>query len=132
MKKKLHVKHKHRYNLEEAVLYNGEATFNIYDDYEELLYKEGDGANVRVQLYEDFMKIIRNGEIVSNLKFINNEKTKNILTTPYGDLEIEIYTYTYERENSKIIVEYDVLSSNEEQDGYRIEFTLEEVRSEFN
>ncbi|MDF9824313.1 uncharacterized beta-barrel protein YwiB (DUF1934 family) [Breznakia sp. PF5-3] len=132
MIKKLHVKHRHRYNNEEAVLYNGEVTFNIYDDYEELLYKENDGAKVKVHLYEDHMKIIRNGEIISNLKFVVDKKTKNILMTPYGDLEIEIYTYEYHKEHDKIIVEYDVLSSSEEKDGYRIEFSIEEERSEFN
>lgn len=132
MKKRLHVRHQHRYLLEVADLYNGEAEYSLFDDYELLTYKEADDVLVKVYLYEDYMQIHRHGEIKSKLSFKVNQTTKNLLITPYGDMEIELFTYNYRYEKNKIILEYDILSSNEEKDGYRIEFIVEEGVSEFH
>lgn len=130
--KKIKVKHRQRYNHEEAELYKGHVEYAIFDDHEEYQYREKDGAKVRVCLFPDYMSITRNGEILSNLVFRKGKITKNILKSSYGDIEIELFTYAYQREHDKIIVEYDILSSSEGRDGYRIEFVMEEECSEFN
>lgn len=132
MIKQIYVKHRHRYSLEEADLYKGEANFTIYDDYEELVYREADGVKVKVLISSSQLIIIRSGELQSNLTFKENQKTINLIKSPYGDIEIELFTYQYISEPGRIIVDYDILSSNEEKDGYHIEFSIEEGICEYN
>jgi len=132
MIKQIYVKHQHRYSLEEADLYRGAASFVIHDDYEELIYREADGSKVNVCIYQNQLIIIRSGEVQSNLTFKEHQKTINVIKSSYGDIEIELYTYQYKSEKNRIIVDYDIVSSSEDKDGYYIEFCIEEGICEYN
>lgn len=121
---KLIVKHQHRYSFEKKDIYEGDVEIKHLEDHDELFYQELDGSNVRVLAYDDHLEIKRKGELISNLYFAEEEKTVNLIESPFGDIEIELFTYSYKRFQDKLIVEYDILSSNEK-DGYIIEFTYE-------
>lgn len=130
--KKINVKHQHRYTLEKANLYNGLANYQLFDDHEEISYQENDGAKVKVSVFPEYLKIERKADITSSLLFFPYKKTSNELKSEYGNFNVEIYTYKYQKHNHCILVEYDILSSSSQKDGYEIMFEMEENINEFN
>jgi len=132
MKKNIHVKHQHRYSFEVVDQYQGEADFTIHDQYEKLVYYDHQGIRITLYIYDDHLNIERKGELHSSLSFIENKKTKNMIKSDYGDIEIELFTYQYDKKKNQIIIDYDVVSSSSDKDGYYIEFKIEEDVCEYN
>ena len=129
---KIIVNHKHRYTKEEMIIYEGQAKIVRYDDHMKIKYLENKATLVTLDVYEDKLILNRkNQEITTNLLFINESDTSNTISSEYGDIEIMVHTYNYEKNEKNIIVEYDILSSGE-QDGYEISFKIEEEDNEFN
>lgn len=132
MKHNIHVKHTHRYTHEQMTLFLGEAEIKEYDGYYEYIYYDEQRIKTVLKIFEDKMEIQRYGEATSSLLLIENERTLNPISSPYGTFEIEIFTYAYKNENNYIMVEYDVENGSEDKDGFKIEIRVEEKSYEFH
>ena len=132
MRKKIKVKHTHRYTNEKAVLYDGDALCNEFSEYLELNYMEEDKTKVTMFIYENHMEIKRFGEVLSSLDMKPKKKTKNPMKSAYGTFEIEVYTYDFKNEGNYIMVEYDVENGTKEKDGFKIEIEIKEEGYEFH
>ncbi len=129
---KLKVKHRHRYTNEKQLLFNGDASIKRHGDYIEINYQEDALTTVKISADKDHFKIVRNNEeLTSNLEFIKDQDTKNLMSSMYGDFDIEIHTYNYIYSDNHLEVEYDLISSGEP-DGYQIIFEIKEESNEFN
>lgn len=129
MKKKVTVKRKHRYTLESDLMYRGISEFERKDDCIKLRYMEKNiplEVQVEVDAYLDHMELRRYGETKSNLLFKEKETTKGILSSAYGDIDIDLYTYRYIRKDTVITLEYDILSAGEVSGGYHIIWNMKE------
>lgn len=132
MRKKIKVKHTHRYTNEKAILFEGQALCNEFNDYIEYLYNEADGTKVMMYIYSHRIEIKRHGEVLSSLDMQPEKKTKNLMKSPYGEFEIEIYTYDFQNDGNYIMVEYDVENGLKDKDGFKIEIEVEEEGYEFH
>lgn len=132
MKKKIHVKHTHRYTLEKSDLYIGECEFNVYDSYWQLSYRESDDTKVTMYCYENYIRIERFGEVKSKLSMKPKQDTNNPMESAYGTFYIVIHTHDYKREDAYVMVEYDVVSGDPQQDGFKIEIAFQEDSNEYN
>ncbi len=132
MRKKIHVRHTHRYTKEKSVLYEGECDFTLYDTYWQLSYSERDGTKVKMICYDDYMIIERFGEVKSKLELNPNKRTSNAMESVYGTFFIAIQTHDYKKEDAYVMVEYDVESGSPEKDGFKIEIDIKEDGNEYN
>lgn len=129
MRKKVTVKRKHRYTLERDLMYRGASEWMRKDDCIKLHYLEKNkplDVVVEVDAYKDHMELRRSGETKSKLLFKEKETTKGILSSEYGDIEIDLYTYRYIRNDTVIMLEYDILSAGEVSGGYHIIWDIKE------
>lgn len=127
MKKKITVKQKHRYKKERILMYEGLTSFVHKEGCITLAYREQNNpADVVVSAYLDYAKICRKGEVDSELLFLPQAKSKGCIHSPYGDIEIEIYTHTYIVRETGIVIEYDIIINDEVSDGYRILWQIKE------
>lgn len=129
MKKKVTVKRMHRYTKERDVLYQGMSEFEKKMDCIKLSYQEENKeASVMVEAlaYRDHMELRRHGETSSCLHFEKGKKTKGVLTSPYGDIDIDLFTYQYICKDHVITLEYDILNQTEVTGGYRIIWNIKE------
>lgn len=129
MKKKVTVKRKHRYTLERDIMYRGVSEFERKDDCIKLRYVEKNiplEVQVEVDAYRDHIEIRRFAETESNLLLKEKETTKGILSSAYGDIEIDLYAYRYIRKDCVITLEYDILSGGEVSGGYHIVWNIKE------
>ncbi|MDH6366842.1 uncharacterized beta-barrel protein YwiB (DUF1934 family) [Breznakia sp. PH1-1] len=131
MKKKLHVMHQHLYTKESQDLFIGEATHDIYDDYEQYTYEEETGAKVILRVYENYAQIERIGDVHSILKFIENEDTTNLIKSEFGDMNIDLFTHLYRKDDNQVVIAYDVLHS-QDHDGFKITFMMKGDLNEYN
>lgn len=132
MRKKIQVKHTHRYTKSQNILFNGYANCHYYDRHIEYTYDEQDDTNVIMRVYDDHMEIERFGEVHSLLQLYEGTSTLNPMESEYGTFEIEIYTYAYQNDDNYIMVEYDVESGSEDKDGFKIEIEVKEDIHEYN
>ncbi|OCN03944.1 hypothetical protein A4S06_03880 [Erysipelotrichaceae bacterium MTC7] len=123
--------HQHLYTKESQDLYVGEATYDIYDDYEQISYQELDGAKVTLRVYDDHAQIERVGDVHSILTFKENDDTTNLIKSEYGDMNIDLFTHLYRKSDNQVIIAYDVLQSHEH-DGFKITFTMKGDLNEYN
>lgn len=130
MERTIRIIQNHRYDKTKKILYKGISKAIVGSDYYQINYTEMDGTSVTLKFFETHVEINREGEVRSNLLFITNKVTRNQIHNEYGVIEIEVYTYAYNKNHDKIIVEYDILSSEEL--GYVLEVQVEEGFSEFN
>lgn len=129
MKKRITVKRKHRYTNERDILYQGVCDFHKKSDGITLQYREDDkDASVQVEVfaYDNHIELKRRGETISHLCFEKGKNTKGTLTSQYGDLDIDLYTYQYIRKDQVITLEYDILNGEEVTGGYRIIWNIKE------
>lgn len=132
MKKKIQVKHTHRYTNMQSILFEGYANCNDFDEYLELSYEEEDKTKVVMYCFAKYIVIERYGEVLSKLELHKNKKTSNPMNSIYGTFEIEVSTYDYQKDDHYIMVEYDVENGSEEKDGFKIEIIIEEDHHEYN
>jgi len=133
MKKKITVKRKHRYTNERDVLFQGLSDFEKHQDCIKLIYQEKNNeaqVQVAVSAYKDHMEIHRQGETSSILMFEEGKRSKGVLTSPYGDMDIDLYTYRYIWKDTVITLEYDVMQGDAVIGGYRILWSIKEDRHE--
>lgn len=129
MKKKITVKRKHRYTNERDVLYQGPSEFDRIEHGIKLQYQEKNKeacVQVEVLAYDDHIELKRQGETASSLQFIQGKKTKGVLSSQYGDLDIDLYTYQYICKDQVITLEYDICNGEEVTGGYRIIWNIKE------
>lgn len=132
MRKKILIKHTHRYTKSQNVLFNGYAICHYYDRHIEFTYVEQDDTKVIMRAYDDHMEIERFGEVHSLLNLYKDCVTKNPMESEYGTFEIEMKTYAYIKDDHYIMVEYDVESGSLEKDGFKIEIEVKEDTHEYN
>lgn len=132
MKRKIKVKHTHRYTLEKDILFDGYADCNEFQEYLEYIYYEENNVKVVMYIFESYMQIKRFGEVQSTLTFKKEEHTMNLMNSVYGSFEIEIYTYDFQKKGYDIIVEYDIENGSDEKDGFKIEIEVEDKGYEFH
>lgn len=132
MRKKIQVKHTHRYTKSENILYEGYAICNDYDGYMEITYHESDDTKVVMYAYDNYMIIERYGEVQSQLHLHRNKRSKCPMKSEYGSFEIEVTTFAYKKQDNAIMVEYDIESGNPDKDGFKIEIEVKEVAHEYN
>lgn len=133
MEKQIIVKRCHRYNHTRDVLYRGSCEYTKKDHGIILRYRENNkDANVTCEVFaaSDHMEIRRSGETSSTLRFEAGKPTKGILTSPYGEIEIELYTYRYICREHVITLEYDINHGEDINTGYRILWNIKEGRYE--
>lgn len=127
MKKQIIVKQKHRVSNERNIMYQGVCEFERMDDGIKLSYHEQDSeADVQVVAYKEHMEITRQGETKSTLTFMPKQKSSGILSSAYGDLHVDIYTYKYSKKDNVITLEYDILCDEEVSGGYHIIWNIKE------
>lgn len=124
---KIRVRNRHRYTNEENIIFEGDAIILLMDDCIEIKYFEDDKNFVKAIAHKDYFQLFRQTvELTSNMLFIEKEKTKNKFSTVYGDVEIEIETIKYINDKNRFIIEYDILDSSNEKDGYEVIFEVED------
>lgn len=129
MKKTITVKQKHRYTKETNLMYRGAGEFERKNDCIKLNYLENNkpmDVQVEVTAYHDHMELKRTGELVSHLNFVPKQKTKGTLTSEYGDIDIDLFTYKYIRKDNVITLEYDIMNGDEVSGGYHIIWNIKE------
>lgn len=129
MKKVFLVKQQHRYTNERNVMYRGQGVYEHKNGCIRLYYEEQNKPSVisvEVKAFEDYMELSRSGETKSTLCFKPKEKTMGTLSSVYGDIDIELYTYNYIRKDNVIRLEYDILNGEEVSSGYHIIWNIKE------
>ena len=84
----------------------------IVDEKKEYHYKDEYG-NCKIIDKGDFIEIFRYGQINSKQIFKNNKNTLFTYITKQFHGKYEIFTKKFEKENGKIVLEYDIIHSNE-------------------
>lgn len=130
MKKKLTVKRKHRCQDERDILFNGFADVTKTDNGIKICYtEENKEACVQVEVEADNNQLMlkRLAETKSKMLFVLNEKTQGVLSTPYGDISIELFTHRYIFKDQIITLEYDIYNGDSCIGGYRIIWSIKEA-----
>lgn len=128
MKKNIKVNQKHRYTKKRNVMYNGAASLQNKSDCLLVEYEEVHShTKVLLWAYDSHMELKRNdSEMCTALTFAPNKKTMGTITSMYGVIEVEIFTYKYIKKQDVIALEYDVLVKDEVSDGYAIIWNMKE------
>ena len=84
----------------------------IVDKKKEYHYKDEYG-NCKIIDKGDFIEIFRYGQINSKQIFKNNKNTLFTYITKQFHGKYEIFTKKFEKENGKIMLEYDIIDGNE-------------------
>ena len=84
----------------------------IVDEKKEYHYKDEYG-NCKTIDKGDFVEIFRYGQINSKQIFKNNKNTLFTYITKQFHGKYEIFTKKFEKENGKIMLEYDIIDGNE-------------------
>lgn len=115
---------------EEIILYEGICSYLVKDDEIQINYSEVE-SNITVQINANSqsLSLQRDGELQTNLLFIEHKTTSNQVVSPYGLVEVTIYTYRYIYEEDVLSVDYDIVNNEETTDSYQIIFQIEEVRA---
>lgn len=126
--KKVTITRKHKYTQEDLVLYKGNSL--VEKDNQKLNLKYIDEEKYKVEFNVDYAtkrcSLKRTGkELLSELNFEKGKNTQNLYKSLYGDFYIEIQTNNILIKDNTIIVDYDVISSNDK-DGYIVNFIVEE------
>ncbi len=130
MKKQLIVKRKHRYQDERDILFQGIGDVLQTQDGIKINYQEKNKeacVEVEVNADEKGLSIQRNGETKSILPFVLKQKTTGVLTTPYGEITIDLFTHRYICKHNIITLEYDIYNEEECVGGYRIIWSIKEA-----
>ncbi len=129
MQKLITVKRFHRYEHTRDIIYRGECEYHKQNDCIILRYWENNKeakTHCEIIAAADHMEIRREGETVSTLYFEVNKQSKGVLTTPYGNIEIGIYTYRYIRRENVITLEYDLMENDRPFSGYQMLWNIKE------
>lgn len=130
MKKQLIVKRKHRYQEERDILFQGIGDVLLTKDGIKLIYQEKNKeacVMVEVNADKNRLSIQRSGETKSVLPFALQQKTTGVLTTPYGEITIDLFTHRYICKHNIITLEYDIYNEEECVGGYRIIWSIKEA-----
>lgn len=127
MKRLLEVKQTQLETKIRNILFRGYVDVPIIMDEITLEYLENDGkTEVHLVADQDVMSIHRSGEMITNLVFQENKKTKGSIESEYGTISLDIFTHKYIKKENIIAVEYDVLVNDEITDSFRLICTLKE------
>ena len=103
-------------------LFELEKIINL-EEKKEYHYKDEYG-NCKIINKIDSIEIYRHGEINSKQIFKNNKNTSFTYITTKFRGKYEIFTKKFEKENGKIILEYDIIHSNEIINSINLEIQL--------
>lgn len=129
MQKLITVKRFHRYEHTRDIIYRGECEYHKQNDCIILRYWENNKeakTHCEIIAAADHMEIRREGETASTLYFEVDKQSKGVLTTPYGNIEIGIYTYRYIRRENVITLEYDLMENDRPFSGYQMLWNIKE------
>ncbi len=84
-------------------------------------------VDVEVKADKHQLEIRRLAETKSHMLFVLNEKTQGVLSTPYGDISIELFTHRYIFKEQIITLEYDIYNGDSCIGGYRIIWSIKEA-----
>lgn len=134
MKKKLTVKQKHRYTHQSNPLYSGKADFVKSKNATRISYiEDGSACKVMLEVNEQQAVLERIGnDLHTKLTFRNKERSDGFIATPYGTIDIQVYTYKYRKKDDVIAIEYDILVNEEVSDGYCMIWNMKEDKHESN
>lgn len=130
MKKKLIVKRKHRYQEVRDILFDGFADVMKTNNGIKICYTEENKeacVDVEVKADKHQLELKRQAETKSHMLFVLNEKTQGVLSTPYGDISIELLTHRYIFKEQIITLEYDIYNDDSCIGGYRIIWSIKEA-----
>lgn len=97
------------------ILFTTEAEFEFQDgiyfiEYEESELTGLDNTKTSIEIGNDYVSVIRSGNVNSDMLFMNNKLTSSMYETKYGNLIIDIYTYDLQIDinsyGGKIFVNY--------------------------
>ena len=103
-------------------LFELEKMINL-EEKKEYHYKDEYG-NCKIIDKDDFIEIFRYGQINSKQIFKNNKNTSFTYITTKFRGKYEIFTKKFEKENGKIVLEYDIIHSNEIINSINLEIQL--------
>lgn len=115
---------------EEIMLYEGICSYIVKNDEIQINYSEVE-TNIEIQINANVesLRLKRDGELQTSLLFVEHKTTSNQLISPYGPVEVSIYTYRYVNEEGVLSVDYDIVNNEETTDSFQIIFQIEEVRA---
>lgn len=61
-------------------------------DYEESELTGLEGTKTSIEVGSDYVSLQRNGTVNTHMLFMKNRKTSSYYNTPYGDMQIDIFT----------------------------------------
>ena len=61
-------------------------------DYEESEITGLEGTKTSIEIGKDYISLQRNGTVNTHMLFMKNRKTSSYYNTPYGDMQIDIFT----------------------------------------
>lgn len=118
------VKRRHRYNGEIEEIYRGEANRRKENNQVSISYQNGD-ENVDLIISEVEGMLIRNNKNETTKLIFTKENSFGIVRNELGSLQLALKLHKISINDNEIIIEYDIIDSNE-RDGYRLEFKMEE------
>lgn len=122
MKTRITIKQKNLQTKKEQTLCDQVCDLNFNENEYSFSYKEKAPLNGSVTMKGDLngCSILRKAEGSTILNLIEKKKTKGIVESIYGILEIDLYTHHYYKKDELIAIEYDVLNGNEVVENYRL------------
>ncbi len=122
---KIKIKSSDNFNQNYEKSFELEKVINL-GEIKEYHYKD-DHGNCKVIDNGDFIEIYRHGEINSKQVFKNNKNTPFIYITKQFREKYEIFTKKIQKENGKIVLEYDIIHSNEIINSINLEIQLIDI-----
>lgn len=107
-------------------MYKGDAEVVKNADSLCVKYKENEGVFVEIRAYESYLEIKRMSEICTTLTCYKDKPGKAVISSMYGDFEIEIVTHKYILKDHHVAISYDLVQGDEVSDGFTIIWTIKE------
>lgn len=129
MKYKVSVKQKNLTTKEEVLLCDQilEAEKNVHDFHFSFEEKKPYMGTVEIKGDDKGCTIYRNCENRSTLDFVLKQKTKGLIESQYGILEIGLYTRHYDQKEEMITLIYDVMHESHVVESYRLSIKIRKV-----
>lgn len=128
MKKHVTLKQTHLGTKQKNILFKGYLELLPEQDNISFHYIESDQTTVvEVRAEQDSFYLKRSGEMITELCFRENEKTRGTIRSEYGTIELTLFTHKYIQKDNIIAIEYDVMVNGEVSDSFRFLCTMKEV-----
>ena len=118
------------HNLQEEqsdLLYRGILDVVEKDANMKIAYDDQQGVHTEISFYRKGMRIVRSGNVVSDLRFMLNHRSIGTMETPYGTLRLDIETKKYIVTKHTIAMEYELYSAQENCGAFRFVMKIREV-----